>query len=86
MSNMSNRYLKIDSINRYVTSITIGQAPRPGFEYVAQGAEIAHVGVGWSYVDGQFSDTRAAYRDHLANIANIRDFRSQSFLASLPET
>jgi hypothetical protein len=61
---MSNRYFKIDSTSRFVTSITIGQAPRPGVEFVQQTSETDHVGIGWSYVDGQFRDTTDAYKSH----------------------
>ncbi|MBY3363752.1 hypothetical protein [Rhizobium laguerreae] len=61
---MSNRYFKIDSASRFVTSITIGQAPRPSVEFVQQTAETANVSIGWSYVDGQFTDTTNAYKAH----------------------
>jgi hypothetical protein len=57
-----NRYFKIDSTTRYVVAITIGQAPRPGVEYVAQTPETASVRPGWSYIDGEFSNTVDAYR------------------------
>ncbi len=79
---MDNRYFKIDTATHYVVNITIGPTRSEGFEAVPQTAELVHVAPGWSYVDGQFSDTRAAYRAHLAA---IRDFGTQGFLASLPE-
>ncbi|TAW65435.1 hypothetical protein ELI15_14165 [Rhizobium ruizarguesonis] len=59
---MSERYFKIDADTRYVTSITIGQAPRLGVEFVQQSLETTSVRVGWSLVDGQFVDTTAAYQ------------------------
>lgn len=79
---MNNRYFKIDIESRYVVNVTVGPSQTPGVEAVQQTAELRHIGVGWSYVDGQFSDTRAAYRAHLAA---IRENSSQGFLASLPE-
>ncbi|MCZ7890432.1 hypothetical protein O9X99_01960 [Agrobacterium salinitolerans] len=79
---MYNRYIKIDASTGYVVNVTMGAVTAPGFSAVQQTPDLLHVGVGWSYSDGKFLDTRTAYRAHLAA---IRDFGSQGFLASLPE-
>lgn len=79
---MNNRYFKIEAATRYIVNITVGPVLQDGFEAVQQTSELMHVGVGWSYTDGQFSDTRIAYRAYLAA---IRGNGSEGFLASLPE-
>lgn len=79
---MNDRFFKVEAATGYVVNITIGATQQEGFEAVEQTPDLLHVGVGWSHVDGQFSDTRAAYRTHLAS---IRNFGTQGFLASLPE-
>lgn len=59
---MDNRFFKVDSATRYIVAITVGQAPRPGVEFMSQTEDTAHVGVGWSLIEGQFVDTREEYK------------------------
>lgn len=79
---MHNRFFKVEQATGFVSAILIGHSPRPGVTFVEQSAETAHVTVGWSLVDGQWVDTREAYKTHLAV---IRGDGTQGFLASLPE-
>lgn len=79
---MDNRFFKVDTATRFITNITVGTVNIDGFEAVRQTPDLLHVGIGWSYIDGEFSDTKAAYRTHLST---IRGVRTQGFLASIPE-
>lgn len=76
---MNNRFFKVDSTTRFISNITIGPSTSEGYEAVQQTSDLLHIGVGWSLIDGQFSDTRSAYRSHLAA---IRQNGSQGRLAS----
>lgn len=80
---MSDRYFKVETASRFVVAITVGPSSSPGHDAVLQAPDNRHVGIGWSLVDGEFTDTTVAYKSHLAA---IRDFGSQSFLTSIPET
>ena len=63
-------------------NVTVGPVSVAGFDAIQQTHDLLHVGIGWSYIDGEFSDTRAAYRAHLSA---IRGVGTQGFLASLAE-
>ncbi|OCP07983.1 MULTISPECIES: hypothetical protein [unclassified Ensifer] len=65
---MHNRYFKVDIATHYIVAVTVGQAPRPGIEFLEQTPETAHVGIGWSYVGGEFTDTREAYKRNLGAV------------------
>jgi len=62
-----NRFFKIENASGYVTAIVIGSSPRPGFLFIEQSPDQSHIGIGWSYIDGVFSDTTAAYKAQPGN-------------------
>jgi hypothetical protein len=76
---MNNRYFKVDVSTRFVVNITVGPVELTGYEAIPQSDDHLHVSVGWSHVDGELIDTRAAYRDHRQS---IRENGSQSRLTS----
>ncbi|CDN46833.1 Hypothetical protein RG540_CH06430 [Neorhizobium galegae bv. orientalis str. HAMBI 540] len=54
-------YFVIDTTTNFIINVTVGRGDRPGFDYVERTAGNAGYSIGWSYTDGVFTDTRAAY-------------------------
>ncbi len=58
---MENRYFKVKTSSRYIVGITVGPTRLPGYEAVEQTVDRRQIGIGWSYIDGQFIDTTDTY-------------------------
>lgn len=56
-----NQSLIVNEFNRFVVSIVVGSINLPGCTAIPRTEANRHVTVGWSYVDGEFVDTRATY-------------------------
>lgn len=64
---MSKRYFKVDTGSGYIVNVTVGPTSAPGYEAVPQTVDLIHVSVGWSLIDGEYVDTRTAYRNRQNN-------------------
>jgi len=71
-------FIKVNSDSRFVDAIIVGAGSMPGYEYIEQSSDLSHICAGWSYTDGQWTDTTSEYRTS----RSIRGIGTNRVLAS----